>query len=79
MKPKTNADGWALVLSRIGRATLANCVGLTRQALYKWHEVPLKHVVAVEKATQIPREMICPENREVFQPSRIKYGEAEEI
>jgi hypothetical protein len=67
-RPKTNAEGFALVLSKISKNQLAKSLvsekkpnGLSRQALTKWTEVPIEYVPQVSKITGVPREMILPE------------------
>lgn len=77
MKPKTNAEGWALVRSKIKRADLAIALELSRQFLYKWDEVPVKYLVDVERISGIPRDQILPELATLFKPVRRKNEEAQ--
>lgn len=47
-----------------GLAALGARVGVTPQAVWKWRQagtVPLDRVIAVEKATGIPRELLAPD------------------
>lgn len=69
--PKSNADGLKLVLTKISRPELGRRLGISKQAIHKWDEVPLRFVVMVEKITNIPREMVAPEHVEFFQPSKV--------
>lgn len=45
------------------RATLvaARALGLTPSAVSQWKRVPVKHLLAVEAATGIPRELLRPD------------------
>ena len=65
-KPKTNAEGWALVCSKIKKAELARKIGKTKQLLHLWEEVPFKYVLDVEKASGVPRSHILPEMAALF-------------
>ncbi len=65
-KPKTNAEGLALVFSKISRAKLASELGVVRQLLYRWDEVPFKYVLDVERITGVPRHEIVPETAAFF-------------
>lgn len=59
--PATNAEGLALVWTKIYPAELARQLGLSRMAPTKWKAVPLERVTAVASATGLPREHILPE------------------
>ena len=56
-----------LVIKKIGSVRgLANALGVTRNAVMQWNEVPLKHLLAVEKLTGIPREQLRPDLAKLF-------------
>lgn len=59
--PKTNAQGLALVWTRIYPAELARQLGISRAAAGKWTEVPIHRVNAVAAIISIPREHLLPE------------------
>ncbi len=42
-------------------AELARLIGVSKQAVWMWHTVPLNQILAVEKATGIPREELRPD------------------
>lgn len=65
-KPKTNAEGLALVLTKITRPELARRLDLSRQLLHRWDHVPLKYLLKVEQITGIPRDQILPEMAALF-------------
>lgn len=72
--PKTNAEGLALVWTRIYPAELARQISerggvgntISRAATAKWTSVPIARVAAVSEIVNIPREHILPE---VFAPA----------
>lgn len=72
-----NRKGWSLVLTKINRPELGRQLGISKQAVHKWKEVPLRFVVDVERITGIPREMISPGNIEFFRPSTAEVGHAQ--
>lgn len=43
------------------RSQLASMLGLSRQAVSRWYEIPIRQVLAVERATGIPREVLRPD------------------
>lgn len=50
------------IFARVGSATkLAQELGITRQAISFWQQVPLSHVKAVAKITGMTREQIRPD------------------
>lgn len=53
-----------------GQSALAAAIGVHRQAIDRWKEVPPKYVHAVETATRIPRHVLRPDlypkNRELL-------------
>jgi DNA-binding transcriptional regulator YdaS (Cro superfamily) len=54
--------GMALIRSQRGmQAEIARGLGLTRAAITKWQRVPAERVVAVEKITGIPRQLLRPD------------------
>lgn len=44
-----------------GAARLSRAVGVTVQAVCQWHEVPPLRVIAVERASGVPREELRPD------------------
>lgn len=44
-----------------GMAQLADKLGIARQAIYQWKRIPADRVVAVERATGIPRHELRPD------------------
>ena len=66
MAPKTNAEGLALVLTKISRAELAKELNLSRQLIYRWDEIPFKYVLDVERITGVPRNQIVPQTAAIF-------------
>jgi DNA-binding transcriptional regulator YdaS (Cro superfamily) len=38
-----------------GVTHIAKALGISRQAIYQWKEIPPKHLVALEKITGVPR------------------------
>lgn len=67
--PKTNAEGLALVWTRIYPAELARQLSakagigrtISRAGAAKWKAVPIDRVRDVSEITQIPKEHILPE------------------
>jgi hypothetical protein len=64
-----NEKGFALVLTKVNRADIARHLHQSKQGVYKWTEVPFKHVLKVEELTGIPRDLILPEMAAVFRQS----------
>jgi DNA-binding transcriptional regulator YdaS (Cro superfamily) len=55
-------DGMELIRSQRGmQAEIARGLGLSRAAITKWPRVPAERVVAVEKITGIPRQLLRPD------------------
>jgi DNA-binding transcriptional regulator YdaS (Cro superfamily) len=50
---------------------VARALGVTRGAVTKWQQVPAERVLAVEKATGIPRERLRPD---LYKPRRRNGG-----
>lgn len=44
-----------------GRVELARRLGLTRQAVYQWTEIPPKHVLKIEEFTGLSRHQLRPD------------------
>jgi DNA-binding transcriptional regulator YdaS (Cro superfamily) len=40
---------------------LAKLLGISHQALNQWEDVPVHHIVAIERATGVPRERLRPD------------------
>jgi DNA-binding transcriptional regulator YdaS (Cro superfamily) len=55
-------DGMELIRSQRGmQAEIARGLGLSRAAITRWQRVPAERVVAVEKITGIPRQLLRPD------------------
>lgn len=55
-------DGLAKAIERAGsREALGRLLGISRQAIWKWHQVPARQIIAIEKATGVPREQLRPD------------------
>jgi DNA-binding transcriptional regulator YdaS (Cro superfamily) len=55
-------NGMDLIRSQRGMmAEIARGLGLSRAAITKWPRVPAERVVAVEKITGIPRQLLRPD------------------
>lgn len=59
-KPKTDEDGFALVLTKITRAEIARGLGIKKQNLTRWKKVPPHHVPKLAELTGLARESILP-------------------
>lgn len=44
-----------------GVVALAKKIKVSHQAVAQWDEIPVKRIVAVEKATGVPREILRPD------------------
>ena len=54
--------GLRLAITAAGsKGQLARALGLTRQALTPWRQVPLRHLLAIERITKVPRELLRPD------------------
>jgi hypothetical protein len=42
------------------RMAIARMLGITKQAITRWHAVPLKHVKKLSEATGIPKHLLRP-------------------
>lgn len=60
MKSESTALNEAIRRAR-GMSELARRLGLTRQAIFNWRTVPATRVLAVEKATGVPRHRLRPD------------------
>ena len=40
---------------------LARLLGISQQAVSQWREVPTRHIIAIEHATGVPREVLRPD------------------
>jgi DNA-binding transcriptional regulator YdaS (Cro superfamily) len=55
-------EGVKLAVTAAGsRSALARSLRITRGAISQWSQVPAERVIAVEKATGIPRHMLRPD------------------
>jgi len=59
-KPKTDEEGYALVLTKTTKSQIANHLGVKRQSLTRWKRVPPHHIAEVARLTGLPREYISP-------------------
>lgn len=59
-KPKTDEEGYALVLTKTTKSQIAQHLGVKRQSLTRWRKVPPHHVAKVAELTKLPREYISP-------------------
>jgi len=59
-KPKTDEEGFALVLTKTTRAAIARHLGIQKQNLTRWKKVPPHHAKAVAELTGLPREYVLP-------------------
>jgi DNA-binding transcriptional regulator YdaS (Cro superfamily) len=54
--------GLKIAIERAGsQRKLARLLGITQQALAKWTSVPAHQIIAVERATGVPREQLRPD------------------
>jgi len=59
---KTRERGLREAIRAAGNLSeLARRLGLTPQAVQQWRRVPPKHIVAIEYATGVKREMLRPD------------------
>lgn len=49
------------LFKRCGPATLADQLGISRQAVYQWRQVPATRARAIEKLTGMSREELRPD------------------
>jgi DNA-binding transcriptional regulator YdaS (Cro superfamily) len=55
-------NGLKMAIRRAGSyEKLGQMLGVTRQAVSKWKTVPVHHIIAVERATGVPREKLRPD------------------
>ena len=59
--PKTNVDGYALVLTYSNKADIAKHLGVSKQLLTRWVSVPPQYVMQVSELTKLPISYILPE------------------
>lgn len=61
---------------RGGITWLARALGLKKQAISRWHRVPIERVTRVSQLTGIPRHEVRPDKPELFPhpPTRRKVG-----
>jgi hypothetical protein len=59
--PKTNAEGIALLWTKIYPAELARQLGVSRAAASKWKAVPAERVAEVSRITGLPKSHLSPE------------------
>lgn len=74
-----NADALAEAAAKVGgRPALARLLGISRQAVEQWHEVPMRRVLEVERWTGVPRTRLRPDiyPRETPRLRRARLSEA---
>jgi DNA-binding transcriptional regulator YdaS (Cro superfamily) len=55
-------DGLKQAISVAGSiGKLGRILGISQQAISKWRWVPARHIIAVERATGVPREVLRPD------------------
>jgi hypothetical protein len=59
-KPKTDEDGFELVLTKTTRAEIARHLGIKKQNLTRWRKVPPHHVPKISELTGLARDQILP-------------------
>lgn len=59
-KPKTDEEGFELVLTKLSRAEIARGLGIKKQNLTRWKRVPPHHVTKLAQLTGLAREDILP-------------------
>jgi transposase-like protein len=59
-KPKTDEDGFALVLTKRTRSDIARHLGIAKQSLTRWRRVPPNHVKKVSELTGLSPAEILP-------------------
>jgi len=61
-KTRTNADGFRLVINKLGTKTaLAEGLGVVKQLVSRWEEIPVKHLRMTCKLTGLDPSDILPE------------------
>jgi len=59
---KNRSDILNLVFEKVGYASLlALQLGISRQAVSKWKQVPLRHITMIVGLTGLPREILRPD------------------
>ena len=51
----------AAIIAAGGLTKLAFSIGIKPQAIVKWKRIPRDRIIAIEKATGIPRKQLAPE------------------
>ncbi len=59
--PKTNKEGFKLVLTLINRSDLARELDVSKQLLSRWNQVPLRYAEQVAQITKLPLGYVVPE------------------
>ena len=55
-------QGLKQAIERAGsRNKLARLLGISHQALNKWQDVPVHHIIAIERATGVHRSLLRPD------------------
>lgn len=61
-KPKTNVAAYRLVIETLGsQSELARGLGVARQLVSRWHEIPPKYLEPTVRLTKLPPDWILPE------------------
>lgn len=59
-KPRTDEEGYALLLTKISKAEIARELDIKKQNLTRWKKVPPHYVAQLSAKTGLPREYILP-------------------
>ena len=55
-------DGLQKAIAAAGsQSELARRLGITPQAVQRWCSIPARHIIAIERVTGVPREVLRPE------------------
>lgn len=56
------SPGLARAIKRAGSmGKLGRMLGISQQAISQWQQVPARHVIAIERGTGVPREVLRPD------------------
>ena len=79
-KTRTNADGFRLVIDKLGTKTaLADGLGVVKQLVSRWEEIPPRHLEAVCKLTRLHVEQVVPEFWQEFMKTVLDTPNDEEM
>jgi DNA-binding transcriptional regulator YdaS (Cro superfamily) len=60
-RPNWNKGVKLAISAAGGQRKLAAMLGISRQTIEMWKNVPVQHVVTIERLTGVPREQLRPE------------------